>query len=104
MQQLDEELLSAISPEEAVLKVSGYLINRKAVNVKTNLDRLVHNIRRYYGKRSDENILSLDTERLKNYYSIILNSYLVNPEQNVTDYLSKEYKNVVKYYNDLIKE
>lgn len=104
MQQLDEELLSAISPEEAVLKVSGYLINRKVVNVKTNLDRLVHNIRRYYGKRSDENILSLDTERLKNYYSIILNSYLVNPEQNVTDYLSKEYKNVVKYYNDLIKE
>ena len=104
MEQLNEDLLSTISPLEAVRPVSGYLKKRTVDNAKTNLDRLVHNIQRYYGKRPDKDIRSLDTERLKNYYGIILESCLVNPILEVSDDLHEEYKRIVKYYNDLIKE
>lgn len=104
MEQLNEDLLSTISPLEAVRSVSGYLKNRTVDNAKANLDKLVHNIRRYYGKRPDKDIRSLDTERLKNYYGSILKSWLVNPILEVSDDLNEEYKRIVKYYNDLIKE
>ena len=104
MEQLNEDLLSTISPLEAVRSVSGYLKNRTVDNAKANLDKLVHNIRRYYGKRPDKDIRSLDTERLKNYYGIILKSWLVNSILEVSDDLNEEYKRIVKYYNDLIKE
>lgn len=104
MEQLNEDLLSTISPLEAVRPVSGYLKKRTVDNAKTNLGRLVHNIRRYYGKRPDKDIRSLDTERLENYYGIILKSWLVNPILEVSDDLNEEYKRIVKYYNDLIKE
>lgn len=55
-------------------------------------------------KGPDKDIRSLDTERLKNYYGIILKSWLVNPILEVSDDLNEEYKRIVKYYNDLIKE
>lgn len=104
MEQLNEDLLSTISPLEAVRPVSGYLKKRTVDNAKANLDKLVHNIRRYYGKRPYKDIRSLDTERLKNYYGSILKSWLVNPILEVSDDLNEEYKRIVKYYNDLIKE
>jgi len=104
MEQLNEDLLSTISPLEAVRPVSGYLKKRTVDNAKANLDKLVHNIRRYYGERPYKDIRSLDTERLKNYYGIILKSWLVNPILEVSDDLNEEYKRIVKYYNDLIKE
>lgn len=104
MNQLNEKLLSTISPEEPVLSVSGYLINRSAQNVKINLDNLIHNIRRYYGINEAKNILKLDTAKLKRYYSDILKIYVVNPTLQVPKELSEEYKQVVKQYNDVIKE
>lgn len=104
MNQLNEKLLSTISPEEPVLSVSGYLINRSAQNVKINLDNLIHNIRRYYGINEAKNILKLDTAKLKRYYSDILKIYVVNPTLQVPKELSEEYKQIVKQYNDVIKE
>lgn len=104
MKQLNERLLSTISPEEPVLSVSGYLINRSAQNIKINLDNLIHNIRRYYGINEEKNILKLDTERLKRYYGDILKIYVVNPTLQVPKELSEEYKQIVKQYNDVIKE
>ena len=104
MNQLNEKLLSTISPEEPVLSVSGYLINRSAQNVKINLDNLIHNIRRYYGINEAKNILKLDTAKLKRYYSDILKIYVVNPTLQVPKELSEEYNQVVKQYNDVIKE
>lgn len=104
MNQLNEKLLSTISPEEPVLSVSGYLINRSAQNVKINLDNLIHNIRRYYGINEAKNILKLDTAKLKRYYGDILKIYVVNPTLQVPKELSEEYKQIVKLYNDVIKE
>ena len=86
------------------LSVSGYLINRSAQNTKNNLDNLVHNIRRYYGIHPNENILKLDTEKLKDYYSRILDYYIRNPKLEVAKTLSEEYKQVVKQYTELIRE
>ena len=97
-------LLSTISPLEAVRSVSGYLKNRTVDNAKANLDKLVHNIRRYYGKKAGQRHTQSGyrkIEKLLRYYS---ESWLVNPILEVSDDLNEEYKRIVKYYNDLIKE
>ena len=104
MKQLNESLLFTISPEEPVLSVSGYLINRTAQNAKANLDNLIHNIRRYYGINAEKNILELDTEELEKYYGEILKIYMMNPALPITKKLCEEYKQIVKKYNDIIKE
>ncbi len=104
MRQLNEMLLIPELTDVQKLSVSGYLINRSAQNIKNNLDNLVHNIRRYYGIHPNENILKLDTEKLKEYYSRILDYYIRNPKLEVAKTLSEGYKQVVKQYTELIRE
>lgn len=105
LQDLSKQLHSAVSYETVEMPVSTYLIKRSAQNVKKNLDNLVYNIRRYFGKpHKNQEMPVLDTQRLIQYYGEILDIYLKDPNEVVSKELSEEYKEIVRRYTELIKE
>ena len=87
------------------MPVSAYLIKKSAQNVKKNLDNLVYNIRRYFGKpRENQEMPVFDTQRMIQYYGEILDVYLRDPGEAVSKELSEEYKEIVRRYTELMKE
>lgn len=105
LQDLSKQLHSAVSYETAEMPVSAYLIKKSAQNVKKNLDNLVYNIRRYFGKpRENQEMPVFDTQRLIQYYGEILDVYLRDPGEAVSKELSEEYKEIVRRYTELMKE
>ena len=104
LKELEKTLENPLSDGllEKTKKVAGFIKTKSAQNIKKNLDNLVHNIRKY--KSENPETAELNTERLRNYYSRILDIYVKNPEERVPDEFVTEYAEIVKQYSELIKE
>lgn len=72
--------------------VSSYLINKTAENIKRQLDRLASNIQRYYSIHGDERLGESEIMQLCDLYGRVLDLYVENPNMNIPDEMSEEYK------------
>lgn len=72
--------------------VSSYLINKTAENIKRQLDKLASNIQRYYSIHGDERLGESEIMQLCDLYGRVLDLYVENPNMNIPDEMSEEYK------------
>lgn len=80
---------------DGILAVSGYLVKKTAENARQNLVNLARNIQGYYSRHEDERLDEQEKQELCKFYSKILDIYLKDPEQNISDQLCQEYKRIV---------
>lgn len=80
---------------DGILAVSGYLVKKTAENARQNLVNLARNIQGYYSRHEDERLDEQEKQELCEFYSKILDIYLKDPEQNISDKLCQEYKRIV---------
>ncbi|NBH83161.1 hypothetical protein D7X88_10500 [bacterium C-53] len=79
-------------------RVSSYLVTKTARNAKSHMDNLASNIRRYYSMHMEERLEEVQISELCSYYGKILDIFLINPVEEVSEDLCREYKTVVKRY------
>lgn len=78
-----------------IIVVSSYLVKRTAENARQNLVNLARNIQGYYRRHEDERLDEHEKQELCEFYSKILDIYVKDPEQNISDELCQEYKKIV---------
>ncbi len=79
-------------------KVSKYLATKTAQNAKKNMENLASNIQRYYSIHTDENLGEAEILDLCIFYGKIIEQYLINSSDGISEDLHNEYKAIVKKY------
>ena len=92
------KLRNRTEPGLSLERVSSYLITKTAKNAKENMDSLASNIQRFYTIHGEEKLEEAEITSLCIFYGKILDIYLQNPTENISDDLSEEYKSLVKKY------
>ena len=93
-----EKLRNRSGSVNSLEKVSAYLVTRTAQNAKKNMDNLASNIQRYYSIHIEEDLKESEILDLCSFYGKIIDQYLLNPSDGISDDLSNEYKLYVKRY------
>ncbi|MBD5525382.1 MAG: hypothetical protein HDR04_13375 [Lachnospiraceae bacterium] len=78
--------------------VSRYLINKTAENAERNMSRLASNIQRYYSLHEEEILEEAEVLELCSFYGKIVDIFLENPQNEISEELNREYKLVIKKY------
>lgn len=81
-----------------VENVSRYLVNKTAENAEKNMNRLASNIQRYYSLHKEEKLEEKEALELCGFYGKIVDIYLENPQNEISEELNREYKLVIKKY------
>ena len=107
MQEFDNLMFSPQKVDITRLSVASYLVTKSAQNAKKNLDNLISHIRNYYWEEpqngTEDGIINLNKEKLRNCYSKVLDYYTKTPEKELSKELCQEYKETVKEYSKFIK-
>ena len=78
--------------------------NKSPKNAKKNIENLVHNIKCYYVINNNKILDNRTFDGLINYYQKIIEYELQNPNSDIPDELSEEYRRVVKGYSKYNEE
>lgn len=78
--------------------VSRYLVNKTAENAERNMNRLASNIQRYYSLHEEEKLEEEEILGLCGFYGKIVDVYLKNHQNEISEELNREYKLVIKKY------
>ena len=92
------KLRSRVKKVNEIEKVSQYLVNKTAENTEKNMNNLASNIQRYYSLHGEEKLEEEEVLELCSFYGKIVDIYLENPQNEISEELSREYKLVVKKY------
>lgn len=79
-------------------KVSTYLITKTAQNAKKNMDNLAYNIQQYYSVHTDEKLEEVEISNLCEFYGKIIDIYIINQAEEISEDLINEYKLIHKKY------
>ncbi|MBN2921593.1 MAG: hypothetical protein JTJ28_18550 [Lactobacillus sp.] len=104
MRKLMDCLNSQMTIAEPLKNVSTYLKNKSPKNAKKNIENLVHNIKCYYVINNNKILDNRTFDGLINYYQKIIEYELQNPNSDIPDELSEEYRRVVKGYSKYNEE
>lgn len=93
-----DKLTIRVEKAPTLKTVSAYLNSMAAKNVKIQMSSLASNIQRYYSLHWEENMSNSDIIELCDFYNKILDVYLENPQENLSQELIRGYENIrIKY-------
>lgn len=92
------KLRNRVEKVTEIESVSRYLINKTAENAEGNINRLASNIQRYYSLHKEDKLEEVDILELCRFYGKIVDVYLEDPQNEISEELNNEYKFMTKKY------
>jgi len=100
MKEMMDSLNFIVHPDDPLLSVSTYLINKSPDNVMKNVKNMLHNMECYSLRNTEKDIKFTETqESLYSYYRRVVEYEIKNPKSDITKDMNEEYKNLVKCYS-----
>lgn len=93
------KLKDQVEKETKLEAVAKRLNKKTAEYIEGNLNKLASNIQRYYSLHREEKLGEADIIELCGFYGKILDVYLVNPQDDLSEELIQEYRNVRDKYD-----
>ena len=105
MKEMMDSLNFIVHPDDPLLSVSTYLINKSPDNVMKNVKNMLHNMECYSLRNTEKDIKFTETqESLYSYYRRVVEYEIKNPKSDITKDMNEEYKNLVKCYSKYNEE
>lgn len=105
MKEMMDSLNFIVLPDDPLLSVSTYLINKSPDNVMKNVKNMLHNMECYSLRNTEKDIKFTETqESLYSYYRRVAEYEIKNPKSDITKDMNEEYKKLVKCYSKYNEE
>lgn len=93
------KLRNRVEGETKIENVAQRLNKKTAKYIEENLSKLASNIQRYYSLHKEEKLEEADIKELCSFYGIILDAYFTESQDDISEELIQEYRNVRNKYN-----